>query len=226
VIGAPESAAELRSDTGDWTDDLEVFCADVGSLARGNFAWARRRLDTENQELHEPESIQALATAVADELEHERPVALGFEAPLFVPVPEEAGLLGKARPCDLGLPSWSSGPGASVMATGLVQLAWVLSAIRRRNVDAPVHVDWDVFARSRSGLLLWEAFVSGSAKGQSHEDDARIGVNAFCAQLPYPGDPTALAVERPMSLTAAAALWAGWAVELAQLHSSGVLVRA
>lgn len=215
-----------RQSAGDWTDELAVFCADVGSLARGNFAWARRRAGAESEDVREPGSIEALADAVANELKHERPVALGFEAPLFVPVPEKPALLGRARPCDLGLPSWSSGPGASVMATGVVQLAWILDAVRGRCVDARMHLDWDEFAHSRSGLLLWEAFVSGTAKGASHEDDARIGLRAFCAQLPSPGDPAAIEGERPMSLAAAAAMWAGWAVDLAQLRSPCVLVRA
>ena len=57
-----------------------------------------------------------------------------------------------------------------------------------------------------------EAFVSGAAKGVTHEEDAKAGIEAFCAQLPTPGDSNARETERPFSLAASAAAWAGFDV--------------
>lgn len=36
-----------------------------------------------------------------------------------------------------------------------------------------------------------QAFVTKAAKGKSHEEDAAIGIKAFCDQLPTPGDADA-----------------------------------
>ncbi len=209
-----------------WPDDLHVFCADIGSIARGSFAWARRLPGTGQEEVHQPESIEALAAAVVQLLRNGEPVALGFEAPMFVPVPEDPRQLGKARPCDAGRPSWSSQVGGSVLATATVQVPWILHYIHAQVPHVEVHLRWESFADARSGLLLWEAFVSGAAKGGTHEADARIGVRAFCNQLPSPGDAIAGETPRPFSLLAAAAIWAGWFLPPDDLRAPCVLIRA
>ena len=210
----------------DWTDDLQVFCADVGSIARDNFAWARRIPSSGDEELHRPGSIESLAASVVDILRRGEPVALGFEAPMFLPVPVNPEQLGKARPYDAPSPSWSSNVGASALATGMVQIPWTLRFIHDRLSDLRVHVQWPPFAEHRDGLLLWEAFVSGPAKGDTHEEDARSGVQAFCEQLPSPGDPSATETERPFSVLAAAAIWAGFDLPIENLHRECLLVRA
>lgn len=211
---------------GDWTDELQVFCADVGSVARQNFGWARRLTADGDGVAHVPSSVESLADAVAAELRRDRPVALGFEMPLFVPVPESASQLGRARPCDIGAPAWSSGIGGSVMATGLVQAAWILDRIRAAVPSLPAHVRWDTFEADRRGLLIWEAFVTKGAKGATHEEDAAIGVAAFCDQLPSPGDANADETQRPLSLAAAAALWSGWGLPTDALRQACVVIRA
>jgi len=58
--------------------DLQVFCADIGSIARGSFAWARRIPAANQEEVHHPESIEALAIAVVEALRNGEPVALGL----------------------------------------------------------------------------------------------------------------------------------------------------
>jgi hypothetical protein len=210
----------------DWTDGLQVFCADVGSIARDSFAWARRIPNSDDTELHRPESIESLSASVVQALQAGVPVALGFEAPLFIPVPEDPSRLGKARPCDAPSPSWSSRVGASVLATAMVQIPWVLRFIHEQISDLRVHLQWPPFAEQQDGLLLWEAFVSGPAKGETHEDDARSGVQAFCEQLPNPGDSKAAETERPFSVLAAAAIWAGFDLPIEDTRSGCLLVRA
>lgn len=209
-----------------WTDRLQVFCADVGSIARESFGWARRIPGSDGEELHQPESIESLAASVVHVLRSGEPVALGFEAPLFIPVPENPDRLGKARPCDAPSPSWSSSIGASVLATAMVQIPWTLGFIHEHVPDLRVHVQWPPFAEQQDGLLLWEAFVSGAAKGETHEEDARSGVQAFCEQLPNPGDPSAADTERPFSVVAAAAIWAGFDLPIEDMRCGCLLVRA
>lgn len=202
-----------------------MLCADIGSLAGGNFAWARR-IPGVGVEPHAPEDIGALADAVIALLGDNKPVALGFETPLFVPVPEDSAQLGKARLCDAGRPAWSGSPGATVLAQALAQIPWILSRVRDEVPHVAVHFSWEPFSAAESGLLLWEAFVSGAAKGGSHEEDAIAGVEAFCQQLPDVGDVDAHETPRPFSLIAAAALWAGFEVAPEELRRACVLVRA
>lgn len=210
----------------DWTDRLQVFCADVGSIARDSFAWARRIPSSDGEELHRPESIESLAASVVHVLRAGEPVALGFEAPLFIPVPENPDRLGKARPCDAPSPSWSSSVGASVLATAMVQISWILRFIHEQVPDVRVDVQWSPFVEQQDGLLLWEAFVSGATKGATHEEDARSGLQAFCEQLPNPGDPSAAETERPFSVVAAAAIWAGFDLSIEDMRGGCLLVRA
>lgn len=209
----------------EWTDELQVFCADIGSIPQGNFAWARRIPREPDEELHQPGSIEALRQCVCRQLEGGRSVALGLEMPLFIPVPANPQRLGKARPCDERAP-WSGGPGGAVMATGLVQAAWLLRELRAAAEEVPLFFRWEEFAARQAGLFMWEAFVTGPAKGADHEADARIGVDAFCSQLPEVGDANADDTESPLNLVATAAVWAGWEVPVGALHQACTLVRA
>ena len=78
------------------TQSLIVYCADVGSIAKKNFAWAR--IDDEERSLPETsEDIRRLGDVVGQDLDSGFKVALGFECPLFVPLPTEPELLTKAR---------------------------------------------------------------------------------------------------------------------------------
>ncbi len=206
-------------------DGIVVFCADVGSVKSGNFGWARTEVTSAAPAEHNHASPSDLAAAVADELGKGCPVALGFECPLFVPVPENPLQLGMARPGEGSRP-WSAGAGTGALATGLVQTAWVLAEVRARAPSDRLYVDWEEFADSGRGLFVWEAFVTASAKGDSHYDDAAIAVSAFTNALPNPPAASAVTAERPLSLLGAAALWSGWLRDGTALHRAPVVIRA
>jgi hypothetical protein len=205
--------------------DLVVFCADVGSVRSGNFGWARSYSSEAPVIEHDSSKPADLAGAVVSELNAGRPVALGFECPLFVPVPTAEMKLGAARGGE-GNRAWSAGAGTGALATGLVQAAWVLAAIRSHSRDHSLHFDWMGFAAENRGLLLWEAFVSAGAKGMSHEDDATIAVAAFEGALPDPTAASTITAERPLSLAGAIALWSGWLDTPAALHQIPLVIRA
>lgn len=167
-----------------------------------------------------PEIVD-LVEAVAAHLGDGRAVAVGFECPLFVPVPEAPLRLGAARVGE-GARSWSAGAGAVALTTGLVQVAWVLSELRKRLPAAASYLDWSSFEGAGSGLLLWEAFVTDQAKGGSHIDDATIAALAFRAQVRASATVSA---ERPLSLVGMALLWSGWSIDLSLLHCSCLIVK-
>ena len=205
-----------------------IYAADIGSIASGNFGWAR--LDPEQDiaqvERHDGTEIAELLDAVAHDLTvGARGVALGFECPLFVPVPEDPFLLGAARPGEGNRP-FSGGPGTAALVTGLVQTAWILRLLRQRCPAAVAFLDWDEFTGAGRGLYLWEAFVTGKAKAASHVDDALIAATTFRDSLPNPPDTNAVEAESPLSLVGAALLWSGWSGESALLIQPCLVIKA
>jgi hypothetical protein len=176
---------------------LAVYCADVGSIKNGNFGWAREEVPAGEIERHRGGTeILGLVDAVARDLAAGVPVALGFECPLFVPVPEDPSSLGAARPDERTRP-WSAGAGTGALTTGLVQAAWVLAELRNRRSTERVFLDWAAFEAAGAGLFLWEAFVTENAKAATHVDDATIAVACFTSALPDPGQANAVTAERP-----------------------------
>lgn len=196
------------------TNHLLTACADIGSVAAGNFGW----WSSDGDSGREPST---LATSVAAALNSDRPVALGFECPLFVPLADDEHLLTRARPGE-GSRAWSAGAGCGALATGLVQAAWVLRAIRA-SLKSPRtgYLDWEAFSKAQSGLFLWEAFVSGKGKSSTHVADARTAGETFTRSLPNPISINAVACSTPVySLIGAAMLRTGWS------QSSEVLAQA
>ncbi len=206
--------------------NLVVYCADIGSVPRGRFGWARLEAERHAhvEEHRGSAEVVKLVDALVADLAASRPVALGFECPLFVPVPADSTRLGAARRGE-GNRSGSARAGAGALATGLVEIAWVLSAVRDR-VRTPAHVTWDQFAAGGRGLFLWEAFVTDTAKAATHEADAAIAVGAFLAALPDPTRANAVDAERPLSLLGAALLWSGWSEDDAVLREPCLVIKA
>ena len=207
--------------------NLAVYAIDVGSIPRRRLGWARAdspggRVDPEAQET----DIEQLVLVAARDLTAGRPVALGFECPLYVPVPDKAKSLGRARPGEANR-AWSAGAGSGAMATGIVQAAWTLRALRAKAPTAAAYLRWSDFEKAGQGLFLWEAFVSAKAKAKgSHPDDAAVAVKRFCELLPDPTAADEVSAEHPLSLIAAAALWSGWLEDVEELRRSCLVVKA
>lgn len=198
---------------------LPVFCADIGSVQSGHFAWYGGPPEAETQ----GDSPASLADAVASLLMAHRSVALGFECPLFVPLPAEASQLARAREGEGDRP-WSAAAGAASLATGLTQVPWILRAIRA-TVRAPAFLKWADFQHATFGLFLWEAFVSGSAKGPDHVRDARRAVEGFRKRLPDPSLHSAVKTPEAFSLIGAALLRTGWKTDPSVLSTSALVIR-
>ncbi|MBW3565424.1 MAG: hypothetical protein KY459_11920 [Acidobacteria bacterium] len=205
---------------------LTVVCADVGSVKAGNFGWAIRDIESDSVREVEHGSIGAMAGAVAEALDRERKVALGFECPLFIPLRDDPMMLNRARNGE-GNRAWCAGAGSGALATGIVQVSWALRAIRQRigpRVDA--FLSWTEFRESETGLFLWEAFVSRDAKADTHEGDAAIAVDAFIRALPHPDAANAIREVDVVSLVGAAMLRTGWSKDPELLARSCLVIRA
>ncbi len=199
--------------------DIVIVCADVGSVAKGNFGW----WSSLGESGVKPST---LGEHVSTALDSGAPVALGFECPLFVPLLDDELFLTSARPGEGSRP-WSAGAGCGALATGLVQTAWVLQDIKRHLTrTTPAFISWSAFTASGSGLFLWEAFVSGKAKSDSHTADARLGAEAFARSLPDPMSCNAVTCSNVYSLVGAALLRTGWSDDSRLLQEPCLVVRA
>jgi hypothetical protein len=176
--------------------DLYIYCADIGSVKKGRFAWYGGLANGKKQG---GSSIQALVEEISSRLRAHHPVALGIECPLFVIIPDDPILLTEARPGE-GNRAWSAGAGAGALATGLTETVWILRGIRRlTSSNLKVFLDLARFKKKANGLFLWEAFVSGKGKGGSHEGDAKKAVDEFIFHLPNIDKANAIVVNNKKS---------------------------
>ncbi|MBM3678945.1 MAG: hypothetical protein FJW96_13870 [Actinobacteria bacterium] len=206
-------------------DELVIYCADVGSVPKGNFGWARSGIEGKVEFHDGGTEIVDLVSAVARDIERGCPVALGFECPLFVPVPQNPLRLGAKR---AGEPiAFSASAASGALVTGVIQVAWVLRELHGILGPIPVFQDWHEFVEARGGLFLWEALVSGAAKAGTHMDDAVAAVAAFRQALPDPEVRNAVEVEGDvLSLVSAALIWAGWPAVRSDLRTPCIVVAA
>ena len=107
-------------------------------------------------------------------------------------------------------------------------MTWILKELRDVLPDGKepaVSVEWPLFIEY-GGLFLWEAFVTGEAKMDTHPGDARTAVAAFADALPDPRPRNAIQEDSVYSLLGAALLRAGWAVPLSVLQESVLVIAA
>lgn len=202
-----------------------IYACDIGSVRAGTFAWARALPGMGNP--CASQDIDALARRLVEDVNASMSVALGFECPLFMPVPGESDRLNCGRQGE-GNRSMFAPAGAAVATLGLHEAAWILRQIRER-VPAPPRYSLDWCAWPPEGevphLLLWEAFVSGAAHDDSHERDAATAVAFFRTNEQDLNAANAVAADRPLSMVHTAALWAGWATDLDRLHQACLVLK-
>ena len=183
-------------------------------------------MSSSDETLEVGQDIRLFVQRLASFLDGRHKVALGFECPLFVPLPDDPRKLTSARTGE-GTRAWSAGAGCGALATGLTEVAWILMELRKlvaRNV-LPI-TTWPESGIQDGHLFLWEAFVTGAVKSDSHHGDAALGVEAFKRALPHPDRASAVTVERAYSLLGAALLRTGWSTDLAVLASPCIVIRA
>jgi hypothetical protein len=204
---------------------LAIHCADIGSIKNNKFGWARGEHVGRDLAVTGGHDIRDLVASVIRDLSEGCSVALGFECPLYVPICEDPRGLTSARIGE-GSRAWCAGAGSGALATGITETVWILDRIRQKlESPIPAFLDWNEFRSSNHGLFIWEAFVTGQAKGGSHQADADIAVRAFASALP--DIPTANAVHADIahSLVGAALLRTGWSSDVTILSKTCVVIR-
>lgn len=200
---------------------IAVGAIDVGSPKSGKLGWAILAPNAA------PESGRDLDEFIARMglLGQAWPLAVGFEAPLFIPA-RSVALDVLSRREGEGSRPWSAGAGAAVTTAALGVATYTLAKLREHLPAPQGFVDW-THRRDRAGdALFFEAFVTGAAKGADHAQDAEIAAKAMQALLdgdqPY---RSAISETVVFSLLGAAMLRTGWTSDVAILSAPCLVVR-
>lgn len=205
-----------------------VYAVDVGSTRSSppRFAWARTEPEAASA-VPTCSDISALVRRLERDLRSGCSVALGFEAPLFIPVPENVNDLSRCRIGEENR-AWSASAGSTVAMLGAHQAAWILRALYESGAGAcRFTLDREEWPPTTPEPILfcWEAFVSGKAHGTSHEQDAVTAVMEFLEHEDDLAAANAVTASRPFSLIGAAALWSGWASSPGMLHEPALVIK-
>lgn len=159
------------------------------------------------------------------------PVALGFEAPLYVPMRNAAVDLTKARSgeCIGGVNRpYSASAGSTVLVIATVVVPYVLRALRSASPACIATIDYRKFFSAPSGILLFEAFVTNQKKSHDtrHVEDAELAANHLL-RMTEGRAPLESAICEPecLNLLGAMMLRTGWTTELSVLDAECLVVR-
>jgi hypothetical protein len=204
---------------------MRVAVIDIGKPGK-NLGWAIDDPDASGTDVDE--CIETIAAALT-----EGGVALGFEAPQFVPVRHDPMMLTAARlgECGPGLSSkpFSAGAGAAALVTSLVIVTYVLGRLRERASGAAVTFDWRRPITQPGRLLLFEAFVADQRKTTAtrHVEDARVAIADFRRGMAHPASfESSVTSPECLSLLGAALLRTKWSSDLALLSTQCLVVRS
>lgn len=194
---------------------------DIGSVRRpGGFAWSAP--DGTPRGSDDPSTLGVL---LVETLNSGGRVALAMECPLSIPTPSVDGEawrdLGRGRQGD-GNRAWSAGAGAGSLATGLVQLTWLLRYLAEY-CPMPPTVTTQPERLDDAQLFLAEAMVTSDGKPepidglQDHADAvaaARRLEELLTAHASGAVESDVVCrPHRPFNLAAAAALHAGLCID-------------
>ncbi|MFZ5719300.1 MAG: hypothetical protein ACOY5Y_07530 [Pseudomonadota bacterium] len=207
---------------------IAVGVIDVGSPRSGKLGWA---IVAPNQTIVTGGDLDAFIERMG-EVGRAWPMAIGFEAPLFIPTRQRALDVLSGRKGEGSRP-WSAGAGAAVTTASLAVTTYALAGLRRLLPDARASTDWTAPVAQVGDCLFFEAFVTGASKDAAqtrtetaHTYDALIAAEA--AQELLTGSAayrSAIEETEVFSLLGAALLRTGWTSDLGVLSAPCLVVR-
>jgi hypothetical protein len=197
---------------------LHVAVVDIG--AKKNIGWA---IEGERRSCGKviDECVVKLAAALMD-----GPLALGFEAPMFVPLHQDSSNLTRGRHGE-GNYAFTAAVGSTVLTSGLVIVPYILNQLLGHVPGATATFDWTEPLTTRR-LLLFEAFVTGqpATNDDPHIRDAKLAIGKFQDGMRNPLTFQS-AVDEPncLNLLGAALLRTGWTTDRRILFQPCLVVR-
>jgi hypothetical protein len=208
-------------------DALSVYAVDIGSPRRESFAWATYASSGWIVKTDPALLIARVVQEVGDGI----PVALGFECPMFVPVPSSVNDLLTARKGEPRGSAFSASGGLGSLGVGLVEVPWIVRELRNSRPSIRFFVDWRRFDRSSKPdrVFLWEAFVTRDAHcpsktSDAHGHDAKTAVKTFRRRHPNQLRSDIHEEGPLLSVVGAARLFAGAAKDHKVLEESCVVM--
>lgn len=204
---------------------MRVAVIDIGKPGR-NLGWAIDDPKRNGTDLDG--CIEELVAALDEDA-----LALGFEAPQFVPVRHDQNRLLEARQGETGSRlaprPFSAAPGATVLVSSLVIVPYVLQRLRERVPRATATLDWRRPMTEPRQLLLWEAFVTDQRRDTEtrHVEDACLAIADFRRGIADPNSfQSSVTASECLSLLGAALLRTGWSTDVALLSMPCLVVRS
>lgn len=208
----------------DKVDPMHVAVVDIGKPNK-NLGWA-----VVGSSPSEGTDLDEFISNVAEALMH-GPVALGFEAPMYLLARDQPDELTKARSgeCVDGINRpFSAGAGAAVTVTALVVVPYVLASLRRKAPSVQATLDWRSYLGRPEGLLLFEAFVTNQKKNADtrHIEDAKLAATRLYRDVSEGVLPTSAVTEPDcLNLLGAMMLRTGWTNDLGVLKEECLVER-
>ncbi len=196
----------------------DVCVIDIGSPKLGNIGWCFIEVKTNN--IYVGKNLNKLIPLIGNCLKNQA-LILGLEAPLFVPLRGDLLLATKARKGEGSRP-WSAGAGAQVLAMNLPIMTYLFQKLKIIYPAVKIFINEVGFNAKTGQLMVFEALVSGSDKGQSHIDDAKI-MAGYCRSFSIRNElpPSILEEEKNtefFNLTAASLIRCGLSDQIKMLH--------
>jgi hypothetical protein len=195
-----------------------VLCIDVGGPKK--IGWANS-----DGKLGSGADLEGELMALSKHLRDGGRAALGFEAPIWTPARSTLAEITKRRG---GVETtfnraWAAGGGVGALGAALALMPWCLTRLAKDAGPVPATVDLRQFQES-GGLLLWEAFVSGSMKsdGTSHPDDAQRACKAFIVR--WPNLISDIPFEPAINHAVSSALAVGMSIDLRELVKPALVI--
>ena len=162
------------------------------------------------------------------------PLALGFEAPMFVPVCNKPICLTSARSGETGQGvsrPFSARAGASVLVTATVVVPYVLRGLRKAVPDATATLDWEGWLRDSTKprqMFLFKAFVTNQNKktDSQHFEDAKLAAKELYKMIESREEiKSSVTVHECFSILGAMMLRTGWSEDISVLSRPCLVVR-
>ena len=202
-----------------------VYACDIGSVKSGTFAWAR---NTSLKDIPTASAdIDALIASITRDAKKGETISLGFEAPLFMPIPDSSTDLNSGRTGESNR-SMFAPAGAAVATIAVHESAYILKKLRASlPAEMQLSMDWQSNWKILPQILfVWEAFVSSKAHSDAHDRDAATAVQYFLEnEKDLDSVNLVKTCNNPLSLIAAAALWSGWSLDVSNLHKPCLVLR-
>lgn len=207
---------------------MVIYAVDIGSIKEENFGWCR----IEGDSIRCNTDINKLVDTLVCDLTTSKKVTLGFECPVTISIRKDEKLLTAQRDGENGRP-WSAGAGASALATGMSEIAWIFEYLKDSECKIKATTDWSRFNKEEFDLFLWEAFISspnGKPKSrpnkESHMEDARVAAQTFLKSMKNLEECNAVKTENTYSIISSLLLWSGLSEDIKILHQPCIVIKA